>query len=61
VINGAGDKAIAGVKLTRTLTLTGDSPAIHVRYRFENPTSEPRSPGPWMQDSIQVGGVRADN
>ncbi len=60
VINGAGDKAIEGVRLTRTMTLTGDSPVLRVTYRFENPTGEPRAPGPWVQNVINVGGSRED-
>lgn len=60
VIDGHGDQAIAGVKLTRTMTLTGDSPVVTVRYRFENPTAQPRAPGPWIQNVINVGGSRDD-
>jgi hypothetical protein len=60
VIDGAGDKAIAGVRLTRTMTLTGDSPLVRVHYRFDNPTAEPKSPGPWMQNVINAGGQRND-
>ena len=61
VIDGGGDKAISGVRLTRTMTLSGDSPLIHVRYRFENPTADPKSPGPWVQNCINVGGARNDD
>ena len=59
-IDGGGDKAIAGVRLTRTMTLTGDGPRLDVTYRFENPTPEPRAPGPWVQNVIRVGGARND-
>jgi len=61
IIEGRGDQAIAGVKLTRTMTLTGDSPTLEVRYRFENPTTEPRAPGPWVQNVINVGSSRDDD
>jgi len=60
VIEGSGDKTIAGVRLTRTMTLTDDSPRVIVTYRFENPTPEPRAPGPWVQNVIAVGGARDD-
>ncbi len=58
VIEGKGDKAIEGVKLIRTMTLKEGSPRLDVSIRLENPTGEPRSPGFWVQNVINVGGVR---
>lgn len=57
-IDGKGDKAIEGVKIIRTMTLKGDSPRLDVTIRLENPTDQPRSPGFWVQNVINVGGVR---
>lgn len=58
VINGKGDPAIEGVKLIRTMTLTGDNPRLDVTIRLENPTTAPRAPGLWVQNCINVGGER---
>ncbi|MCG2660171.1 MAG: hypothetical protein L6437_08010, partial [Kiritimatiellae bacterium] len=55
-INGKGDKAIEGVRLIRTMEIFKDSPRIEVAFRLENPTSEPRAPGLWVQNCIHVGG-----
>ncbi|HEY3417747.1 MAG TPA: hypothetical protein VGM23_12760, partial [Armatimonadota bacterium] len=57
-INGKGDKGIEGVKLIRTMTITGDNPRVDVTIRLENPTTEPRAPGLWVQNVINVGGSR---
>ena len=59
-IQGAGDNTIAGVRLTRTMTLTGDRPRIDVTIRLDNPTGEARAPGLWVQNVIRVGGSRHD-
>ena len=59
-IEGKGDKNIEGVRLVRTMTVTGDRPGIEVTIRLENPTAEPRAPGLWVQNAPQVGGVRDD-
>lgn len=57
-IEGKGDKAIEGVRLTRTMTLAGDSPRVDVTIRLDNATAEPRSPGLWVQNVINVGHSR---
>lgn len=59
-IEGKGDKAIEGVRLTRTMTVTGDSPRVDVTLRLDNQTPEPRAPGLWVQNVINVGGSRDD-
>lgn len=57
-IDGKGDKAIEGVRLVRRMTVTGDSPRVDVTIRLENPTPEPRAPGLWVQNVVNVGGSR---
>ncbi|MHB9025485.1 MAG: hypothetical protein ACYC7E_15170 [Armatimonadota bacterium] len=57
-IEGKGDKGIEGVKLIRTMTVTGDNPRVDVTMRLENPTTEPRAPGLWVQNVINIGGSR---
>ncbi len=58
VIEGKNDPSIQGVKLIRTIALSGDSPRVEVTIRLENPTAEPRAPGLWVQNVINVGSQR---
>lgn len=60
IINGNGDKAISGVRVVRTMTITGDRPGMEVTIRLENPTTEPRSPGYWIQNIAQLNGSHDD-
>ncbi|MCC6580687.1 MAG: hypothetical protein IT440_09610 [Phycisphaeraceae bacterium] len=48
--------AVRGLVLRKVVTLTADSPAIHVTMTLDNPTDEDRFPGAWIQNRFFAGG-----
>ncbi len=60
-IDGKGDAAISGVVFERDMTLKRGDPRLHAVIRLKNPTGEPRSPTPWVQHILYVGGRKENN
>jgi uncharacterized membrane protein len=60
-INGKGDPTISGVVFERVLTLKQGDPRLYAVVRLKNSTDEPRSPTPWIQNLLYVGGGKENN
>lgn len=58
IIEGKGDSSISGIHLIRRMSIYKKSKRIDVKIKLENPTNQPKSPGLWIQNVINVGGSR---
>jgi uncharacterized membrane protein len=60
-IEGNGDVAITGVIFEKEITLRRGDPRIHVVIRLKNPTDVARSPIPWTQNLLYMGGDKEND
>lgn len=56
---GMTEPALAGLVLTKRITLTAGSPVIQVQVRVSNPTAEPKSFRYWVQHLVSASGDAA--